>query len=251
MFLCRIDGRDLQRLSKVPGDQLEPHFSQALQRFFFVREIDRRQQIFSVNIEGDDLRAHTAGVSQARHPFVSPDGKTLIYSTDKWGAFEIAELDLANGTSVRVTYDQAINTYPRYSPDGQSVLFLTRRHGQAELYLRDRATGDLRRLTQTPFDEGPANWRPDGKRIVATRVLPPRLRAKLLEIDLETGVERILLPELHPAPSPVYSKDGTLIIFVKDQALFTYDPSDTAALPFPLRGQLNPAYVQWVEFPLP
>ena len=251
VFLCRIDGRDLQRLSKVPGDQREPYFSQTLQRFFFVREIDRRQQIFSVNIEGDDLKAHTEGVSQSRYPCVSPDGQTLICSTDKWGAFELVEIDLASGTSTRLTYDQAINAYPRYSPDGRSVLYLSRRHGQAELYLRDRLSGDNRRLTETPFDEGPGNWRSDGKRIVASRVLPPRLRTNLLEIDLETGVERILLPDLHPARSAAYSKDGTQIIFVKDQAIFTYDPSDTTPSPFPIRGQLNPEYVQWVEFPLP
>jgi TolB protein len=251
VFLCRIDGRDLQRLSKTPGPQLEPFFSEARQRFFFVREIDRQHQIYSVDIEGEDLTAHTDGLSQARHPHVSPDGRKLIFSTDKWGAFELAEIDLEDGSSRRLTYDQAINLYPRYSPDGTSVLYLSRRHGQAELYLLDPATGATRRLTQSPFDEGPGSWRPDGKRIVATRVLPPRLRTKLLELDLESGVERLLLPDLHPIRSPVYSTDGTLIVFAKDQALFTYDPSDTAALPFPLRGQLGPDYVQWVEFPLP
>lgn len=252
VFLCRTDGRDLQRLSKTPGDQLEPHFSEALQRFFFVREVQRKQQqIFSVNTEGEDLVAHTEGVTSARHPNVSPDGKTLLYSSNKWGAYELAQVDLASGKEKRITYDQAINLYPRYSPDGKSVLYLSRRHGQAELYLRELATGDLRRLTETPFDEGPGSWSPDGKRIVATRVLPPRLRTKLLEIDLETGKERILLPELWPARSPSYSADGTLIVFVKEGAIFTYDPSDTAAMPFSLRGQLSPDFVQWVEYPLP
>ena len=251
VFLCRIDGRDLQRLSKAPGHQIEPVFSEALQRFFFVREIDRQHQIFSVDIDGEDLTAHTEGLSQARSPNVSPDGRKLLFTTDKWGAFELAELDLASGVWRRLTYDQAINLYPRYSPDGQSVLYLSRRHGQAELYLLALANGATRRLTETPFDEGPGSWRPDGKRIVATRVLPPRLRTKLLELDLESGVERVMLPELHPARFPAYSKDGTMIIFVKDQAIFTYDPSDTAALPFPIRGQLGPDYVQWVEFPLP
>ena len=251
VFLCRIDGRDLQRLTRVPGEQLQPFFSEALQRFFFVRIIDRRQQIYSVDIEGDDLRAHTEGVAQSRHPCVSADGQRLIYTTDRWGAYELAEMDLATGEITRVTYDQSINTYPRYSPDGNSVLFLTRRNGQSDLYLRDLASGDLRRLTETPFDEGPASWRPDGRRVVATRAVPPRLRIKLIEIDLETDQERILLPETSPAQFPMYSKDGTQIVFVRNQAIFTYDPSDTAALPFPIRGQLNPGYVQWVEFPLP
>lgn len=251
IYLCRIDSRDVQRLSKVEGDQFDPTFSEALQRFFFVRQIDRRSQIYSVNLEGEDLRAHTEGVSQARYPHVSPDGKTLIYSTDKWGAFELAELDITSGVSTRLTYDQGISTYPRYSPDGKKILFLTRRHGQAELYLRERLTGDNQRLTHTPFDEGPGSWHPDGKKIIATRVVPPRRQTKLLELDLERQTERILLPELHATRWPSYSKDGTLITYVRNEAIFTYDSSDTVPAQFPLRGQLSPNYVLWVEYPLP
>lgn len=251
IYLCRTDGRDLQRLARVEGDQLEPVLSPVLQRIFFVRLIDRHPHIYSVNLDGEDLKAHTHGVSKAIHPNLSPDGKKLLYCTDKWGAMEIAELDLESEKITRLTYDQGVNLYPRYSPDGKTILFLSRREGQAELYLRDVATGDLRRLTQTPFDEGSGNWRPDGKRIIASRVVPPRMYTKLLEIDLENGKERILLPDLHPARSSCYSTDGTQIIFVKDQALFTYDPSDTAPTQFALRGQLNPEYVQWIEFPLP
>jgi Tol biopolymer transport system component len=251
IFLCRPDGRDLHRLTRTPGEQLEPYYCEALQRFFFVRTIDRRQQIFSVDREGEDLRQHTGGVFQSRYPHLRADGKKMVYATDKWGAFELAEQDLDSGESTRLTYDQAINIYPRYSPDGTAVLYLSRRHGQSELYLRDLASGDTRQLTQTPFDEGPANWRPDGRRIVATRITPPRMLSKLLEIDLSSQVERVLLPEVSPARFPVYSKDGSLIVFVKDQAIFSYDPSDTAALPFPMRGQLNPEFVQWADVPLP
>lgn len=251
VYLCRIDGRDLQRLSKAPGSQQEPFFSQALQRFFFMRKVNRRDQIFSVNIDGEDLTAHTQGVSEARYPSVSPDGKTLIYATDKWGAYELAEIDLASGAGKRLTYDQGSNLYPRYSPDGKNVLFLTRRHGQAELYLRESESGNLKRLTNTPFDEGPGNWRPDGQRIVATRMVAPRLRVKLIELDLQTGQERLMLPDMDPILSPAYSQDGTQIIFSKEQAIFTYDPSDTAAQPFPMRGQMGAGYVRWVEFPLP
>lgn len=251
IYLCRTDGRDLQRLSPSRGPQLEPFFSPARQRIFFVRETLRRGQILSVNLEGEDPQVHTEGRAEARHPCVSPDGSTLLYATDKWGSMELAEMDLASGQERRLTYDQGTNTFPRYSPDGESILFLSRRHGQAELYLWERATGGQRRLTTSPFDEGAGNWRPDGRRVIATRLVPPRLRTKLLELDLDSGRERILLPEVHPVQSPTYSSDGTQILFVRDQALFLFDPSDTAPAEFPLRGQLQPEFVQWIEIPPP
>lgn len=251
IFICRSDGRDLQRLSKVPGPQLQPSFSQADQRFYFVQPIERRERIVSVDAQGEELRVHTEGVSTARYPDPSPDGKSLIFSTDKWGSLELAQLELASGSITRLTYDQGTNTYPRYSPDGTRVVYLSRRHGQSELYLRTLATGEVQRLTETPFEEGPASWNPDGRRLIATQLKPPRLRSYLLEIDLRNQTHRTLLPDLPRVQNPVYSKDGALIVFVRDQVLWTYDPADTKPQQFPLKGQFAPEFVRWIEFPLP
>ncbi len=251
ILICRPDGRDLQRLSRVEGIQGEPFFSEALQRFFFTRETDRRQQVASVDIAGNDLIMHTSGVSRARQPTVDPAGKKLVYSTDVWGSFELAELDLETGLRKRLTYDQGTNTFPRFSPDGGKLLYLTRRHGQSELYLLNLADHGVQRLTETSFPEGAGSWRPDGKRIVTTRIQPPRLTRRIFELDLETGTERVLLPEVEDAHSPTYSSDGTLVLFIRNDTIFTYDPSDTVALPFPLQGTFNPRFVRWVQFPLP
>ncbi len=251
IYICRSDGRDLQRLSRSQGSQLQPCYSSANQRFYFVSLDERKEHIVSVDLEGEDLQVLTESTSTARYPDVSTDGKTLIYSTDKWGALELAQLDLASGVSKRLTYDQAANTYPRYSPDGSKVLYLSRRHGQSELYLLTLATGDTERLTFTPFEEGPGNWRPDGRRIIASQLKPPRRRNNLLEIDLQDGQHRALLQEYQGVRNPIYSKDGTLVAFIRNDSLWTYDPADTKAQPFPLRGNFSPEFVRWIEFPLP
>lgn len=252
IYICRSDGRDLQRLSKTPGPQLQPCYSPVNQRFYFVALDERKERLVSVDLEGEDLQFLTDSKSTARYPDVSTDGKTLIYSTDKWGSLELAQLDLVSGVSKRLTYDQASNTYPRYSPDGSKVLYLSRRHGQGELYLLTLSSGETERLTFTPFDEGPGSWRPDGRRIIASQLKPPRRQNNLLEIDLENGLHRNLLQnESRGVQNPIYSKDGTLVVFVRNQTLWTYDPADTKAHPFPLRGNFSPEFVRWIEFPLP
>ena len=251
IYICRSDGRDLQLLTKVPGSQIQPSYSEANQRFYFVQFEDRRERIVSVDSEGDDLQIHVESPSRAYYPDPSPDGKKLIFSTDRWGASELAEVDLASGKVTRMTYDQATNTYPRYSPDGAQVVYLSRRHGQSELYLRTLATGEVERLTQTPFEEGPASWSPDGKRLIATQLKPPRQRSYLLEIDLPSGQHRTLLPDTPRVQNPVYSKDGALVVFLHDQVLWTYDPADTKPQQFTLRGEFAPEFVKWIEFPLP
>ncbi len=251
LFICRSDGRDLVRLTSVKGDQLDPHFSPALGRVFFVRPVRGRDQICSVDLEGDDFQVHVQGVFHARNPHVHPSGKKLVFSTDKWAQFELAEWDLESEKLTRLTYGEALATHPRYSPDGNSILFLSRRHGQSELYLMTPENGEYRRLTNSPFHEGPGSWSPDGSRVIATRVMPPKKRTRLLELQLEGATERLLLHKTEQLQAPTYSADGSQIMFLLHEELMTYHTSDTAPKLFPLRGTMAPQSVQWITIPLP
>ena len=174
-----------------------------------------------------------------------------MFCTDRWGPMELCEMDLETGELDRITYDAGTNTRPRYSPDGKSVLFLSRRNGLTEVYQLCLENKALQRLTDSPFAHGAASWNPDGTRFVSTVAKPPQSKSVLIEEDLNSGTLRQLLPERIGLTSPYYSVDGTQIIFVDDEVLYTFDPSDTKAVLFPLRGQLIPEEVIWIPFPLP
>lgn len=251
LYICRSDGRDLRRFSDQLGTQTDPSYSRALNRVFYVRNFKGRDQVCSVDEEGEDFRLEVDLRANARCPDVSPDGQKLLFITDMWGAYELAEMDLKSRRVERLTYDQGINTYPAYSPDGTRIVFLSRRSGQSELYLLDLETERTRRLTDTPFHKGIPAWNPSGSRVVSTEAVPPELKSVLFELDLETDKIRYLLPRTRDVSAPTYSVDGTQILFVEEDTLFTFDPSDTTALPFPLKGNLYPEQAIWVEFPLP
>jgi len=251
IYICRPDGKDLRRFCKVPGDQTEPSYSEKLHRVYFVRFTNRFSQIYSVDHDGRDLRVELALRANTRNPDVSPDGKTLLFSTDMWGAFELAELDLESQSIERLTFDQGINTHPRYSPDGRSILYLSRRNGASQIYLFNRQDRAMHLLVDTPFSKGAPAWNPAGTRIVATEATPPRFRSKLFELDLETKKKRFLLPKKRIITAPGYSADGTQILFIDQEQLFTFDTADTTAQLFPLKGDLDPIDAIWVSFPLP
>lgn len=251
LFICRPDGRDLQRLSKEPGHQMQPAYSPALERFFYVRPILARHQICSVDTRGKDFRLEVDLKAEALYPSVSPDGKKLLFSTDMWGPLELCEMDLDSREIKRLTYDGGINTRAEYSPDGKFVLFLSRRSGLTEVYQIELENDALTKLTESPFAHGAPNWSPDGNRFVATVGRPPKRRSGLFEKDLESGKLRTLVPEQQGLVSPCYSVDGSLILFIDDGVLYTYDPSDSKAALFPLRGRLVPEEAIWVPFPLP
>jgi TolB protein len=251
LYICRPDGRDLRRFCKEPGFQLQPCYSPELERVFFVRPVKQLSQICSVDNEGRDFRVETDILANARYPSVSPDGKTLLFSTDLWGAFELAQMDLESKELERLTYDASINTRGRYSPDGSQILFLTRRTGSTELFTLALSNKALHRLTESPFPHGAGSWNPEGTRFVATVAKPPNFKRVLIEKDLETDTLRFLLTERLGIKSPCYSQDGSQILFIDDEVLYTYDPSDTKAVLFPLKGNLVPEEVIWIPFPLP
>ncbi|MCA9777734.1 MAG: PD40 domain-containing protein [Candidatus Eremiobacteraeota bacterium] len=251
LYICRPDGRDLERFCREPGHQLQPAYSPTLERMFYVRPVERLHQICSVNSEGRDFRVEVSLRANALYPTVSPDGGKLIFCTDMWGPMELCVMDLESRKIDRITYDGGINTRPRYSPDGNSVLFLSRRNGLTEVYELNLADKALQQLTDSPFAHGAASWSPDGTRFVSTVAKPPKSKSVLIEKDLNSGTLRQLLPDRFGLTSPRYSVDGTQIIFVDDEVLYTFDPSDTKAVLFPLRGQLIPEEVLWIPFPLP
>lgn len=251
LFVCRPDGRDLHRLTPQLGHQAMPCYSADLQRVFYVRYQKSRYEICSVGLDGDDFKLEVSLQADALYPDVSSDGKRILLSTNLWGAMELAEFDRDSRTLHRLTYDQTINTFGKYSPDGESILFQSLRTGHPELFLYHKDGPGFEQITDSGFGKGSGSWSPDGKRIVSTEALPPKFRSVLFEIDLASGKKRYLLPKSHNVSHASYSPDGTHILFIEQETLYTFDPADTRALPFPIRGNLKPSDAIWVSVPLP
>ncbi len=251
LFICRNDGRDLQRFGRIQGQLRSPSFDPSHGRVFFVRDENRLSQICSTDAGGHDFIVHLEGRAHFRSPSPCPDGRTLLLTTDLWGAFELASLDLETQTLTRLTYDQGTNTHPRVAPNGRQAVYLSRRRGRAALYILDLETRKSRPLTRSSFNEGPGNWNHNGTRIIATRNFPPQQTARLIEIDLAHNAERSYLPEKRGVSSPCYSPDSRQILFVHDDEILIWDPSDTAPEVFPLTGTLAPSSVEWITVGTP
>jgi serine/threonine protein kinase len=56
-------------------------------------------------------------------PAISPDGKSVVFTTDVSGKRQIWVRLLAGGAPLQITNDEADHLYPRWSPDSSSVLY--------------------------------------------------------------------------------------------------------------------------------
>jgi Tol biopolymer transport system component/imidazolonepropionase-like amidohydrolase len=173
------------------------------------------------------LRA--AAVHHLQMPAWAPDGRSLLYCTDRDGLTAVRRLYPGTGRDEPVTGPGRL--YPALSPDG-SVLACQDVTGT--VLLRDLATGQERVLARPLATDGPPGaptWSPDGRYLAFCdrNRLNHRFREgyNLIRVfDTRTGTERRHLPAAHQslsdraAAGPVWSPDGRWMALVAESVLW-------------------------------
>jgi TolB protein len=108
---------------------------------------------------------HEAGVENA-YPRASADGRHILYQSKRTGTWQLFILDVATGTSTRITDDAFNNNFVDWSADGEWVAFVSDRDGNEEIY-RMRVDGSaLERLTNDMERDIHPYFSPDGKKLL-------------------------------------------------------------------------------------
>jgi Tol biopolymer transport system component len=97
-------------------------------------------------------------------PAVSPDGKTLAFTSTRDGTSRVWLKQLTGGGEAALT--SGPDSYPRFHPDGTSLLFIRREGDRNALFRQAIVGGEPRRLA---VDIEEADWSPDGRQIVMVR----------------------------------------------------------------------------------
>lgn len=89
-------------------------------------------EIFTINVDGTDLKQITNLGKANWAPFYHPNGKKIIFSSNHKGArgFEF-NLFMINedGTGLeQITYDKVFDSFPMFSPDGKKIIFSSNRN---------------------------------------------------------------------------------------------------------------------------
>jgi Tol biopolymer transport system component len=171
---------------------------------------------------GHAPRALTKDRFYKSDPAFSPDGRQLVYSSDRGGTLDLWLLDLQSSATTQLTHLQHAAVSASWSPDGKLLAFLDQ---AGNLYTIDSDGGNLRKVLGPLWEPGRPSFGPMGKCITlaAFRPYSGRYReglSEILTVDLGSGKidYRPVLPHrslgTRGDDGPVWSPDGTQMAFV-------------------------------------
>ena len=118
--------------------------------------------IFTMTIEGDDLREITGADTNDENPSISPDGRWIVYQSYMFDSLVIAVTDVETGEKKVLTDPVSPSGSPAFSSDGTKIAFDSNRDGNFEIFVMDADGSNQRQLTYTQDCEnsGASYFRP-------------------------------------------------------------------------------------------
>ncbi len=223
LWLAAISPRSW-RITSVPrrltlGASLEFHPSIApgpagTQRLVFA-SLTSSVDIWSLPIEANrgkalgEVRRVTQDPAEDTRPWLTPDGKRVVFSSKRSGNEDIWVRHLATGKEKPLTAPPLRKYNPALSADGSRIAYQVVEGGRGVTYTLPVAGGPPERLCENCFI--PTSWSSDGKTLLSFAAGPG---GGLLRIDVSTGKPALLAQRSgYDLLSPRFSPDDRWVAF--------------------------------------
>lgn len=257
-YVMRTDGTGIRRVSNGNGKTTCGWFLPGGDRLFFgsshmhdslcppkpdpskgyVWPLDKHD-IFTVNRDGTDMRRLTNYNVYTAEGVLSPDGRTIVFTSLKDGDLEIYTMNV-DGTNVkRLTNTAGYDGGPWWSPDGTKIVYRAHhprdtvelrqyrellaqgmiRPSKVELYVMNADGSDNRQITNLGGANFGPSWTPDGKRIIfsSNHKNPRSGNFDLFLVDLDgKNLEQVTTNAVFDG-FPMFSPDGKKIIWASNR----------------------------------
>ena len=155
-------------LPAVGDEAIEPAISHQGQRLVYTRRM-MDSNIWRIEMSSPTTRGTSPArlISSTRNdvaPQLSPDGKRIVFASDRAGSLEIWVCDSEGLNPIQLTFFGGVHTgTPRWSPDSRRITFDSRPEGQTDIYVISAEGGKPRRVTMETSEDVAPSWSRDGR----------------------------------------------------------------------------------------
>lgn len=247
--------KHLQNIKQLTfgGENAEAYFSFDGKQLIFQSKRDGRDcdQIYSMNIDGSNVKMVSNGEGRTTCSYFFKGGKKVLYASTfgggktcppnpdyskgyVWAIYPDYDIytSTPNGKNIKsLTTTKGYDAEATISPDGEKIIFTSVRDGDLDLYSMNADGKNVNRLTTELGYDGGAFFSPDGKQIVYRSYQPKseaeiaRYKQRLTENLIEPnnfevwtmnadGSNKHQITNLGAASfAPYFTPDGKRIIF--------------------------------------
>ena len=215
-----VDGQNPLQLTRItdPGWVGSPHWSPEGKWIAMDYRPGDRSQIWMIDSGGRNFHAVIADQYENFVPRWSRDGRSIYFTSNRSGEWQIWKLDLASGQKTRITDQGGISALESY--DGSTLYYAKREFGG--LWRRPLSGGPEVRITDALHIGywGAFAITENGIYFLDSDAAP---RPAIYYYDFRTGRSNPVLPLEHmpmpSSPSLAASRDGRTILFIQLEAV--------------------------------
>jgi len=256
-YIVRSDGTDLRRVSDGTGKTTCGYFIDGGKRMLYASSHAMQKEcpprpdpskgyvwgldpfdIYTSDLDGKNRKALTSNGVYTAESTVSPDGKTVVFTSLKDGDLDIYTMNVDGSNVRRLTTAPGYDGGPFFSPDGKRIVYRAWhptgdslavyrdllkqrlvRPNKMEIWTMNADGSDQKQITSLGGANFAPFYTPDGKRIIfSSNYKNPRsgnFDLYLINVD-GSGLEQVTTDETFDG-FPMFSPDGKYLVWASNR----------------------------------
>jgi Tol biopolymer transport system component len=215
LYIVPVEGGPSIQLTSHPADDGLPRWTRDGRSVLFTSRRSGSWQVWKVPADGGEPERVLVNDHREWQVDESPDGRFLAFLSNREGAESLWLLDQKTSELRPLVRhgERTVMGNPHWSPDGTRIVLSSNWKRGHQIYVVDVASGETRQISAVGGCE--PRFSPDGTKVVYVHRRPREDKSvsAIVEHDLATGEEAVLVDWPALNYDPVYSPDGSEIAF--------------------------------------